>query len=132
MRGILRSILVVASSTLLLACSTGGTPTGGVGPDDATAPAPTCSEPAAGTAADVEATVSANTWGAVTASAGDVITWTNSDPVPHKVGLDDGSCTMSANIDGNGGTASLIFNNPGSYPFHCTVHPGMKGTIVVS
>ena len=67
----------------------------------------------------------------MSAAVGDVITWTNGDPVPHKVGLDDGSCAMSANITTDA-PKSLVFNVAGSYPFHCAVHSGMKGTITIS
>lgn len=132
MRAIRTTSAVVAAALLVAACGGGGPTSGTSVAVDATSPPATCSEPAAGTAADVDAGVSGNTWGPVTASVGDVITWTNSDAAPHKVALDDGSCTMSANIAGGGGTASLVFNVAGSFPFHCTVHPSMKGTITIS
>jgi plastocyanin len=81
----------------------------------------------------VSADVVGNTWvpATVNAKVGDVITWTNGDSVPHKVALDDGSCAMGANIAG-GQSASLTFTTAGSFPFHCTVHPSMKGTIVIA
>ena len=113
------------------AATTGATPGAASAAATASAAAAVCTEPAAGTAADVEASVGGNEWGAVSAAVGDVITWTNSDAVPHKVGLDDGSCTMSVNITGDA-PQSLVFNVAGSFPFHCTIHPGMKGTIVIS
>ncbi|HEV3169500.1 MAG TPA: cupredoxin domain-containing protein [Actinocrinis sp.] len=56
---------------------------------------------------------------------------TNKDSVEHTVTADSGNAfdvTIPA-----GGTAS--FKAPttaGSYPFHCTVHPFMKATLVVS
>ena len=134
MRASLRSTSAIAVSILLAACSGGGgqaTPTTAISVGDLTAAPTVCTEPPAGTAADVEASVGDNTWGAVSASVGDVITWTNGDQQPHKVALDDGSCTMSANIT-TGAPQSLVFNVAGSYPFHCTVHSSMKGTIVIS
>jgi plastocyanin len=132
MRASLRSTSAIAVSILLAACSGGGSTTNPPATSGTpTAGAAICTEPPAGTAADVEASVGDNTWGAVSASVGDVITWTNGDSVPHKVGLDDGSCTMSANITGDA-PQSLVFNVAGSYPFHCTVHSSMKGTIVIS
>jgi plastocyanin len=133
MRAIRHGASAIAVAALLTACSGGGAATnppatgGGAG----TAGASLCTEPAAGTAADVNATVSGNTWGPVSAAVGDVITWTNADAVPHKVALDDGSCTMTNNITGDA-PQSLVFNQAGSYPFHCTVHPSMKGTIAIS
>ena len=139
MRASLRTASAITVALVLAACSatppsnppaatTGATPGATSGGPSAAA---ICTEPAAGTAADVEATVGGNTWSAVSAAVGDVITWTNSDAVPHKVGLDDGSCTMSNNITG-AAPQSLIFSVAGSYPFHCTIHSGMKGTIVIS
>ena len=119
---------------LLAACSTGTTPT--------TAPAAT-SGPAATTAAapcadstdptTISASVVGNAWtpADVTAKVGEVITWSNGDTVPHKVALDDGSCQMSANIAG-GASKSLVFSVAGTFPFHCAVHPTMKGTITIS
>jgi len=80
----------------------------------------------------VDATVGDFKWGPVSAKVGDVITWTNSDSAPHRVALDDGSCTMSANIPVSGGKASLVFSVVGNYPLHYTVHPPMKGTITIS
>jgi plastocyanin len=133
MRAILRGASAVAVSILLAACSGGGATTNppATTSGGASTAAGICTEPAAGTAADVNASVSGNAWGPVSAAVGDVITWTNGDSVPHKVGLDDGSCTMSANITG-AAPQSLVFNVAGSYPFHCTIHSSMKGTIVIS
>ena len=67
----------------------------------------------------------------VTAKVGDVIGWTNSDSIGHTATLDDGTCTTD--IINNGQTQSLTFSAPGTYPYHCSVHPTqMKGTITVS
>lgn len=131
MRVILRGASALAVSILLAACSGGRATTTPAAATSGATTAGICTEPAAGTPADVDATVSGNTWGPVSAAVGDVISWTNADSVPHKVGLDDGSCTMSANITG-GAPQSLVFTAAGSYPFHCTIHSSMKGTIVIS
>jgi plastocyanin len=32
---------------------------------------------------------------------------------------------------GQNGTFRFTFANKGSYPYHCSIHPGMTGTIVV-
>jgi len=67
----------------------------------------------------------------VQAKVGDVVTWTNSDSAPHSATLDDGTCDTKT-ING-GSSASLVFNAPGTYTYHCSVHPTqMKDyTIVV-
>jgi len=66
----------------------------------------------------------------ITASVGQTVTFTNGDSAPHTATLDDGSCT-TPNI-GNGASDGLMFTAAGTYPFHCNVHPNMKGTITVS
>ena len=65
-----------------------------------------------------------------TVKPGQKLTVTNSDSVEHTVTSDDGKSfdvTVAAN-----GTATLTApTKPGTYPFHCTVHPQMHGTLVV-
>ena len=68
--------------------------------------------------------------GRVQAAVGDVISFTNGDAVPHTATLDDGSCTTE-NL-GQGQTGSLVFSEPGEYPFHCRIHPDMTGTFEIS
>jgi len=134
----LRGIAVLGISIALAACSGGGAttnPTAAAGTAAGTAAAggeAPCTD-STGTAT-VSATVADNTWtpSTVNAKVGDVITWTNGDGVPHGVALDDGSCKMSKSIAPSGGTGSLTFSKAGTYPFHCFVHPSMKGTIVIS
>ena len=142
MRPIARGIAALATALALAACSGGGTstqaPAGGTpAPGGGTQP------PAATTAASAPCTDSTGTtvvavgvanlqWQQpIDAKVGDVITWTNNDTVPHRVALDDGSCAMSDNIPG-GGSKSLVFSVAGTFPFHCAVHPTMKGTITIS
>ena len=62
-------------------------------------------------------------------TVGTTIEWKNADPVPHTVTADDGSFD-SGMIDG-GQVWRYTFTKAGTYPFHCTPHPFMKGTIVV-
>jgi len=132
-----RPLILVLAAVALAACSGGasqapaatqaaGGPTAGA----TTAGSAVCADSTGTTT--VDATVGDFKWGPVSAKVGDVITWTNSDSAKHRVALDDGSCTMSGDIAGGGGKASLVFNVAGTYPFHCTTHSGMKGTITIS
>lgn len=57
------------------------------------------------------------------------VEWRNEDMVIHTVTADDLSFD-SGNIYG-GDIWRYTFIRPGSYPFHCTTHPFMRGTIVV-
>jgi len=138
MRSIARGIATLATAVALAACSGTSATTGPAtqgpqatqGPAATTAGSAVCTDSTGTTT--VQATVANFQWGPVSAKVGDVITWTNSDTAPHKVALDDGSCTMSGNIAGSGGKASLVFSAAGTYPFHCSIHPNMKGTITIS
>lgn len=129
MRSIVRAICVFATAVALAACSGGGAAT--TGPGGATQAASVCQDSTGTTT--VDATVANFEWSQpVNAKVGDVITWTNSDSASHRVGTDDGTCTMGAPIKGSGGKASLVFTKAGTYPFHCTIHSNMKGTITIS
>jgi plastocyanin len=146
MRFIARGLATLATAVALAACSGAATqaPTSAAGtqapgtqappasqaPAQSTATGATCADSTATTT--VSTTVASFTWEAVTAKVGDVITWTNADAAPHRVATDDGSCKMGGNIPGNGGKASLVFSKAGTYPFHCSVHPSMKGTITIN
>ena len=66
----------------------------------------------------------------VNAKVGDVVAWTNKDSAPHSATMDDGSCDTDP-IASNA-TAMLVFNAPGTYTYHCKIHPGqMKDVTVV-
>lgn len=68
--------------------------------------------------------------GTVEAKVGDVIGFTNRDGAPHTATLDDDQCTTDS-ITGNA-SAALTFSVPGSFPFHCRIHPDMTGTFEIS
>lgn len=61
--------------------------------------------------------------------AGSTVVWTNADPLQHTVTADDKRWD-SGLIDANG-TYRRRFDRPGTYTFHCTPHPFMKGVVVV-
>ena len=66
----------------------------------------------------------------VQAKVGDVVAWTNKDAAPHSATMDDGSCDTDS-IASNA-TAMLVFNAPGTYTYHCKIHPAqMKDVTVV-
>lgn len=65
----------------------------------------------------------------ITVAAGTTVTWYNGDTMEHTVTADDGSFD-SGNI-AVGAKFTRQFSTAGTYPYHCTIHPGMKATIVV-
>lgn len=62
-------------------------------------------------------------------AAGATVAWTNQDPVAHTVTGDDGS--WDSGVVAPGATWRRRFDRPGTYSFHCTPHPFMKGVVVV-
>ena len=66
----------------------------------------------------------------VQAKVGDVVAWTNKDSAPHSATMNDGSCDTDS-IASNA-SAMLVFNAPGTYTYHCKIHPAqMKDVTVV-
>jgi len=66
----------------------------------------------------------------VTVQKGATVKWTNQDSVVHTVTSDDNKFTSSGNLS-NGGSYQFTFNTPGTYAYHCVLHPNMKGAVVV-
>jgi amicyanin len=67
----------------------------------------------------------------VTVKAGTTVTWTNKDEEPHTVTFSQLG-TKSPNLTGAANTYSRSFGTPGSYDYHCSIHPFMHGTVVVT
>ena len=65
----------------------------------------------------------------VTVKAGDTVTWTNADQRDHTVVASDGSFS-SGNI-GPGATYSFVFSKAGKFEYSCSLHPRMKGVVIV-
>jgi len=67
--------------------------------------------------------------GTITIQAGTTVEWTNNDPLSHSVTSDDGS--FASGLIGSGRKWRHTFATPGTYTYHCTPHPFMKGTVIV-
>lgn len=65
----------------------------------------------------------------LTVSAGTAVTWKNLDGEPHTVVSDQG-LFHSGGLDQND-SFTFKFDKPGTYGFICSIHPTMRGTIVV-
>lgn len=65
-----------------------------------------------------------------TVKVGQKVTWTNNDTVDHNVTATRGAKFMSQAF-GKGRTYSYTPRRPGIIAYVCTLHPGMKGTLVV-
>jgi plastocyanin len=66
----------------------------------------------------------------ITVAAGTAVTFTNHDDDPHTVTADDKS--FDSKGLGNGDSWKHTFSKPGKYTYHCSAHPFMRGTIIVT
>jgi len=124
-----RPIATLFATVALTAAACGGGSSPSAPGVASIAPAASPSAPsAAGTTAEIKGFAFVPP--AVTAKVGDTITWTNNDTTAHTVTLDDKSVD-SANI-APGATFSHAFTAAGTFPYHCSIHTTMKGTITVS
>ena len=62
-------------------------------------------------------------------AAGTTVTWTNTDSVSH-TSTSDGATWNSGTV-APGGRFSFTFQKTGTFSYHCAIHPGMVGTVVV-
>jgi plastocyanin len=77
----------------------------------------------------------------LTGSTDSTVRWVNKDisggdytmgtAVIHNIVSDDGVSFNSGNLNGNA-TFPHKFLAPGDFPYHCSIHPTMKGTIHVT
>ena len=71
----------------------------------------------------------------VTVKAGSVVTWTNTEALPHNVHFKAGAPNVTKDVEGPmlraNQTYSVRFNQPGTYDYICTPHPFMKAKVIV-
>lgn len=118
--------LVACSSSSPMSSSSPGTPPPGGGP----------SGPAVGVA-DYQFSPDS-----ITISAGESVVWSNSGPSSHTVTSDNSSWTSATlgapsgtdpyGYPTGGGTFSHLFSSAGTYHYHCSIHSGMTGVVVVT
>jgi plastocyanin len=66
-----------------------------------------------------------------TVSSGMRLTWTNHDGATHTVTADGMTPAFDSGNISPGASYSLTLTLPGTYTYHCKIHLGMTGTIVV-
>jgi plastocyanin len=109
---------VIAITAMLVAMLTGRQTT------QAAVPA---APPAAG--AEVKIDNFSFTPASITVAVGTQVTWTNRDDIPHTVVTEDKTIKSKA-LDTDE-KFSTTFDKPGTYSYFCSIHPKMKGTVVV-
>jgi plastocyanin len=126
---LLRIVVVAASLVSLAACGTSYSST------PATAPTP--GTPAtSGSPSTVAIPSGASALGSqafppnpLTVDAGTTVTWMNTDSIAH-TSTSDGA-GWDSGIIAAGAQYSVALNTAGTFHYHCQIHPGMIGTVVV-
>jgi plastocyanin len=110
-----RAITAVVAGTLLLGAACGGSSDG------------SNTEPEAG---DVTVQLVGLRFdpAMVEVPVGKRVVWRWTDRVGHNV-VADGAAFLGSKVQ-SGGTYVIRFDRPGTYPYQCTLHEGMRGTVV--
>ena len=66
----------------------------------------------------------------LTVAPGAEIALVNNDSVEHSV-TSDAAGAFDVDVEGKEKGTLTAPSQPGEYPFHCTYHPNMKGTLIV-
>ncbi len=66
---------------------------------------------------------------ALSVPAGTTVTWTNQDDDTHTV--TEAKKLFSSKVLDPGQTFSYTFTAPGTYSYHCAIHPHMTATVIV-
>ena len=99
--------------------------------ENATSSAQAVNENSPSTTAGATITIANMAFGEpLTVSPGAQIDVVNNDSVEHSV-TSDTAGAFEVEVDGNEKTTLTAPSQPGDYPFHCTYHPNMKGTLTV-
>jgi plastocyanin len=115
------AIVAIGVSIIVSAC----------GSDSSSPPAP-----APSTAADVTVTIQGNNASnsyapnPVSMRVGQTIAWRNADSITHTATQDSGGFNTGA-VAAAATSAATMMNTAGTFTYHCTIHPGMVGTVSV-
>ena len=132
----LSSRLVVVSAILMLAAACGGSSSSTpASPSPVPSPSPAAPPPGA-SSSSVTIPTGAATLGnrafnpdEVDVAVGARVTWMNTDAVSHTSTSD--VTGWDSGIVAPGGQFSFAFQTAGTFHYHCAIHPGMVGTVVV-
>ncbi|HET9940067.1 MAG TPA: metal-binding protein [Candidatus Eisenbacteria bacterium] len=65
-----------------------------------------------------------------TVTVGQTVAWHNADATTHTATA-NGAAFNTGNISGGSTSAKITMGTVGSFPYHCSIHPTMTGTLVV-
>jgi plastocyanin len=124
MRSRIYTLFSVAALTAVLAAGCGG---GSSGPSAGAVPSAGGSS---GTSSSITISNFKFSPATMQVKGGARIKVTNKDSAPHTVTADDGHSFDSGTLN-QGQSTTIKAPAPGTYPYHCSVHPFMKGKLVV-
>jgi plastocyanin len=110
----------------------------GCGSSSSPSPAPSTTPPPAATGASAAVSIPSGARTLTTTAfapnplivaVGTTVTWTNNDSIPHDSVADGGQ--WSSPILSPGQTFQFRFSTAGTFPYKCTLHPNMVGTVTV-
>jgi plastocyanin len=134
-----RSLLAATAAGAALTLSAcGGGPPPAAAAQAPTAPSQAAQSPAASSSAVTTSPVATTSVSianfafspaAITVKAGATVTWTNRDEDAHTVAITGAPVSQPLQ---NGDTFTHVFARPGTYSYLCTIHPFMRGMVVVT
>ena len=128
--------LTAISGVLLVAAACGGNYSSSTPSAPTPAPSPAVPAASGGPASSVSIPKGAEFLGTaafapddLTVDSGTTVTWTNTDAVP--IPRHPMRRAGNPGIVAPGGQFSRSFQTAGTFRYHCTIHPGMVGTVIV-
>lgn len=116
----------LAAALVAGACGKGSTPT------TTTPTSPTSASSVSIVSGAATKTTTAYSPNPITITRGMSVRWTNNDSTTHTSTSDAGMATSwSSGPIAPGASFSQTFNASGTFTYHCTIHPGMVGTVMV-
>jgi plastocyanin len=65
-----------------------------------------------------------------TVTVGQTVSWHNAAGITHTATA-NGATFNTGNISSGSTSTAIAMSTPGSFPYHCSIHPTMTGTLVV-
>jgi len=124
------AISLAAGVALFLTSCGDNSTTGSTGSVGVSTAATSGGSSATSATSDQQVVVQGYKFPAITAAAGSTLTLVNRDLEPHTVTANDGSFGSKPFSPSKSATLTVP-TSPGSYAFHCKIHPTMHGTLVV-
>ena len=120
------SLVVVAGTALLLAaCGGGSSPSASSGSSGSSSQAASGASSTAVKISNFKFSPASDT-----VKQGARVTVTNQDSTAHTATADDGHSFDTGTL-ADGASQTISVSKPGSYAYHCSIHPFMHGTLVV-